>query len=360
MAVKTIDQQHLPPQSEANRNQPGHEPDGAFRQALRRVAKPLQTPRLIGEETGLESREEMDRAAHFQRAFQRMQKPLTEAAQEEKQPESPENLGAVRTLAHMHMMGLNKALLSAFGQPDQAVSQAGDGLWDRMEMPDITKVWDRVKNKVATTLRPALHPEFNLSAQAHAAVFTEAAVKTEPTAPVKPAPLHSDFPDPPLRQSQAPPVEAAAKSQETDALADNKPVDQRTRIENIIVQTARKHGLDPHLVRAVVKTESNFNPEAVSHAGAMGLMQLMPATAKDLGVDDPFDPTENVDGGARYLKQMLGRYSGDLDKALAAYNWGPGNFDRSRGRWMPRETRNYIRIVNRHYQRFAQNEAKKA
>lgn len=127
-----------------------------------------------------------------------------------------------------------------------------------------------------------------------------------------------------------------------------------SEIDRIINQTALEVDLDPNLVRAVVKTESNFDPEAVSRAGAMGLMQLMPMTARDLGVDNPFNPVENVHGGARYLKQMLERYGGNLNKALAAYNWGPGNLDRNRNSgFMPEETRNYIRIVNRYYKDFA-------
>lgn len=124
-------------------------------------------------------------------------------------------------------------------------------------------------------------------------------------------------------------------------------------VDDIINQTALAHGLDPSLVKAVVRTESNFNPKAVSHAGAMGLMQLMPATARDLGVENPFDPVENVSGGTRYLKQMLERYAGDISQALAAYNWGPGNLDRNQNSgFMPEETRNYIRIVTDYYRRY--------
>jgi soluble lytic murein transglycosylase-like protein len=123
----------------------------------------------------------------------------------------------------------------------------------------------------------------------------------------------------------------------------------------VIERAAETAGLDPDLVRAVVKTESNFNAQAVSTAGAMGLMQLMPGTARDLGVKDPFDPVENVFGGAKYLGDMLKRYAGDLNKALAAYNWGPGNLDRnlaSGSGFMPEETRNYISRVNHYYDQF--------
>jgi soluble lytic murein transglycosylase-like protein len=90
----------------------------------------------------------------------------------------------------------------------------------------------------------------------------------------------------------------------------------------------------------VIQAESSFNHQAVSPAGAQGLMQLMPATAKELGVDNPFDPEQNVMGGTRYLKSLLDRYEGDLDKALAAYNWGMGNLERNPDA-LPAETRNY-------------------
>jgi len=102
------------------------------------------------------------------------------------------------------------------------------------------------------------------------------------------------------------------------------------------------------LIRAVIKAESNFNPRALSHAGAQGLMQLMPATARGLGVTDPFDPEQNVMGGTRFLKSLLDRYNGDVDSALAAYNWGPGNLDRKPDR-LPQETRNYLARVKQYY-----------
>jgi hypothetical protein len=128
---------------------------------------------------------------------------------------------------------------------------------------------------------------------------------------------------------------------------------EKSAILNLIKKTAKAHGLDPALVRAVIKTESNYDPTAVSHAGAMGLMQLMPSTADDLGVKNPYDPVENVNGGVKYLKQLLDRYSGNVKKALAAYNWGPGNLEKygSRGN-MPRETRNYLRIVTDRYKKY--------
>ncbi|MRR57507.1 MAG: lytic transglycosylase domain-containing protein [Deltaproteobacteria bacterium] len=119
-------------------------------------------------------------------------------------------------------------------------------------------------------------------------------------------------------------------------------------LEDIIHRASRRYDVDPGLVRAVIRAESNFNPSAVSSAGARGLMQLMPGTARGLGVTDSFDPEQNVMAGTRYLRQMLNRYDGDLDSALAAYNWGPGNVDR-RGGSLPRETRNYLSTVKGYY-----------
>ncbi|MDR1086318.1 MAG: lytic transglycosylase domain-containing protein [Deltaproteobacteria bacterium] len=124
------------------------------------------------------------------------------------------------------------------------------------------------------------------------------------------------------------------------------------KINSMINKVGEALGIDPSLIRAVVKTESNFNQKAVSRAGAKGLMQLMPKTAQEMGVSDPFNPFENIWGGARYLKKMLDRHGGNLNKALAAYNWGPGNLDRHGSSRMPTETRRYIEVVNRNYSRF--------
>ena len=120
-------------------------------------------------------------------------------------------------------------------------------------------------------------------------------------------------------------------------------------IDAAIDDAAARHNVDPNLVRSVVKVESNFNPNAVSRKGAMGLMQLMPATARSLNVSNPFDPQQNVDAGVRHLKKLLESYGGDVRLSLAAYNAGAGAVARSAG--VPRfaETRNYVRRITELY-----------
>ncbi|HKT89247.1 MAG TPA: lytic transglycosylase domain-containing protein [Candidatus Sulfotelmatobacter sp.] len=121
-------------------------------------------------------------------------------------------------------------------------------------------------------------------------------------------------------------------------------------VDQAIVMAAARHNIDPNLVRAVVKVESNFNSNAVSHKGAMGLMQLMPSTARELKVKNPFDAQQNIDAGVRHLKQLLENYNGDVNLSLAAYNAGSGAVARSAGVPHYAETQNYVRrITNLYY-----------
>jgi hypothetical protein len=119
-------------------------------------------------------------------------------------------------------------------------------------------------------------------------------------------------------------------------------------IDHVIDRASRKYDVETDLIRAIIRAESNFDIRATSPKGAMGLMQLMPETAKNLGVKDPYNPVQNIMGGTRLLKSLLDRYEGDIPLALAAYNWGMGNVERNPGR-LPRETRTYIARVNQYY-----------
>jgi soluble lytic murein transglycosylase-like protein len=123
------------------------------------------------------------------------------------------------------------------------------------------------------------------------------------------------------------------------------PSSQGGKFAATIANAAKRHELDPALLSAVVGQESGFHPRAVSGAGAMGLMQLMPETARALGVRDPFDPAQNVDGGAKYLRGLIDRFHGRLDFALAAYNAGPGTVDKFGGVPPYPETQAYVKNI---------------
>lgn len=116
-------------------------------------------------------------------------------------------------------------------------------------------------------------------------------------------------------------------------------------LEQNVRDAARRAYLDPKLVEAVVKVESNWNVRAVSHKGAMGLMQVMPKTAGELGIHQPFHGLDNLQGACQYLRTLINRYSGDLKLALAAYNAGPHNVDRFKGIPPFKETKNYVKRV---------------
>jgi len=153
----------------------------------------------------------------------------------------------------------------------------------------------------------------------------------------------------------APATSAASPSMPSSPIASplSKPVAQA--LDRIVLESAQKNHVDPELVRAVISTESNWNSAAVSSKGALGLMQLVPGTARLMGVGDAFDPAQNVDGGVRYLRMLLERYNGDLNKALAAYNAGPGAVDRFGGVPDFPETRDYVRKVTSTYYRPSSN-----
>ena len=137
----------------------------------------------------------------------------------------------------------------------------------------------------------------------------------------------------------------------------NLTVDER--IENAVQVYSNKYGVDSNLVKAIIKTESNFDPNVVSSAGAKGLMQLMPENCRDLGVEDPFNIEQNIEGGVKHIKEYIDRYNGDVEMALMAYNGGPTRMMNRGGKSMadiykmPKETQNYVPKVMSYYRGFA-------
>ncbi|WP_426351338.1 lytic transglycosylase domain-containing protein [Alloiococcus sp. CFN-8] len=132
-------------------------------------------------------------------------------------------------------------------------------------------------------------------------------------------------------------------------------IHERDRINNAVMKYSKEYGVDEKLIHSIIKHESNYNASAVSSAGAMGLMQLMPATAKDRGVRNPYDIEENIAGGVKHLREYLSRYNNNIELALMAYNAGPGTVSR-RGvesledlYKMPKETQNYVKKVMNSY-----------
>ncbi|MDX2085916.1 MAG: lytic transglycosylase domain-containing protein [Candidatus Melainabacteria bacterium] len=125
----------------------------------------------------------------------------------------------------------------------------------------------------------------------------------------------------------------------------NTLAERKAALTPLVQQLSSQHGVDSQLVMAVIQQESGFNPQAVSHAGAQGLMQLMPQTAQWLGVQNPQNPEQNLDGGIRYLKSLLERFKGNVPLALAAYNAGPGAVDKHKGIPPYRETQQYVRNI---------------
>ena len=122
--------------------------------------------------------------------------------------------------------------------------------------------------------------------------------------------------------------------------------------DGMISDASKKHGVDESLIRAVIRQESAYNPKATSHCGAMGLMQLMPDTAKELGCADAYDPYQNIMGGTKYLKQLLDRFDGNMTKAIAGYNAGPGAVEQYGGLPPYRETQDYVSKVLDNYRHY--------
>jgi hypothetical protein len=140
-------------------------------------------------------------------------------------------------------------------------------------------------------------------------------------------------------------LQAAFMSKNERAPQKEKEIKSILEINDIIKRASKIYKVDPELIRSVIRAESDFDPKATSSKGAMGLMQLMPETAKELGVKNCYNPVENIMAGTRYLKSLLNRYEGNVELSLAAYNWGMGNMERHPDR-LPKETKIYIARVN--------------
>jgi len=140
----------------------------------------------------------------------------------------------------------------------------------------------------------------------------------------------------------APTVSAA---NQVETIPDDIPLSGDCDLDWIIYRTGKSAGVDPRFIHAVIKQESKYDPKAVSHVGAEGLMQMMPETAKRFGLKDPFDPKANVEAGTKYLKWLLKRFDGDVSLALAGYNAGEGSVDKYKGVPPYDETQNYVKKI---------------
>ncbi|HWX92436.1 MAG TPA: lytic transglycosylase domain-containing protein [Terriglobales bacterium] len=179
-----------------------------------------------------------------------------------------------------------------------------------------------------------------------------------PEAPPDPAPVMAAAPAP----ASASPGPAAVPAALATTPGPSAALQPRLNIPDAVSQASERYRLDPDLLNSVIRAESGFNPHAVSRKGAQGLMQLMPETASKLGVPNAFDPGANVDGGTRYLRELLERYNFDLVKALAAYNAGPKRVEQYGGVPPYYETRAYVASIVRDFNRkkLAQQKAAKA
>ncbi|MDX2495174.1 MAG: lytic transglycosylase domain-containing protein [Desulfuromusa sp.] len=131
---------------------------------------------------------------------------------------------------------------------------------------------------------------------------------------------------------------------------------KKGNLEDFIEQSAQRFQLDRALIKAVIKVESDFNPRVISSKGAQGLMQLMPDTAKEVGVYNPFDPSESIHGGSLYLRKMLDSFDSNLDYALAAYNAGPGAVRKYGGIPPYEETQNYVKRVKHYFDYYSRSQ----
>jgi soluble lytic murein transglycosylase-like protein len=221
-----------------------------------------------------------------------------------------------------------RLLQSSLSHSARKVNRAGAGLTaaDYLANPIPARVPAGQKRQDAP--RPSISPN-----AAHLSDYSPSAPGAISLSPTSTSPTdRNNRPSPaPDRSGKSNGIHAGAGEKET--------------IEKCIQEAAQKYELAPELIKAVIKAESGFKVDAVSLAGAQGLMQLMPATAKELGVANPFDIRQNIDGGARYLRQMFDLFDGDARLALSAYNAGPGNVQKYGGDVPFPETRRYVARV---------------
>jgi len=142
---------------------------------------------------------------------------------------------------------------------------------------------------------------------------------------------------------------AVASSPEVAPIPADIPTSGDSELDRLIYDVGQREGIDPRFIHAVIWQESQYKVEARSHAGAQGLMQLMPATAKRFGCEDRNDPVENIEAGTKYLRWLLKRFEGNVELALAGYNAGEGSVDKYNGIPPYNETRNYVRIISKRY-----------
>ena len=195
-----------------------------------------------------------------------------------------------------------------------------------------------------SSAKSALQTSTVSSARKVIAKVSESSKLSAPSAKFPYSMMGATAPQPAESAEPAETSEAASQASSTSA-----PASFRDNIHDIIDEAAKRHQVDANLVHAIVQVESNYNPFAISNKGARGLMQLIPATARRFGVSNSFDPRDNLDGGIRYLKYLMGMFNGDLRLSLAAYNAGEMAVTRNGGVPPYRETQEYVRRITELY-----------
>ena len=234
--------------------------------------------------------------------------------------------------------------LYRIAQQQAKTAQSARNADNTLKAEDFQRILD-ARGKAAGVRADAARPLARLVADSEVRMLRSLFSDEDEISPLTLLPLPQSPP-----QSQRSQIIDRYRQIQQPSLRDPQPTDRR-QLDRMIDRVAAEVSLAPELIHAVVAAESSYQPDAVSPAGARGLMQLMPETAQELGVSDSFDAQQNLRGGSRYLKQLLEKYAGDLDHALAAYNWGQGNVDRQGLENMPEETRTYLSRVK---QRMAQ------